>query len=68
MSERQDYVALDWIKQEIAETLGNAQQDLQAVAESSVDTSRMRSCLTAIHPVHGTLKMVGLAVAIQFAE
>lgn len=68
MSERQDYVALDWIKQDIAETLGNAQQDLQAVAESSADTSRMRSCLTAIHQVHGTLKMVGLEVAIQFAE
>ncbi|MDP7359059.1 MAG: Hpt domain-containing protein [Pseudomonadales bacterium] len=68
MSERQDYVALEWIKQEIAETLENAQQELQAVADSPDNASSMRSCLTAIHQVHGTLKVLGLEVALQFAE
>jgi chemosensory pili system protein ChpA (sensor histidine kinase/response regulator) len=68
MSARQDYVALDWIKQDIGKTLGTAQQELEAVAESPDNTSSMRSCLTAIHQVHGTLKMVELEVAMQLAE
>lgn len=68
MSARQDYVALDWVKGDITETLSIAQQELEAVAENPDNTSSMRSCLTAIHQVHGTLKIVELEVAIQFAE
>jgi chemosensory pili system protein ChpA (sensor histidine kinase/response regulator) len=60
MSATQDYVALDWIKGEIAQTLEQAQFALEAVASSSEVSSNMRACLTAIHQVHGTLKMVQL--------
>jgi chemosensory pili system protein ChpA (sensor histidine kinase/response regulator) len=60
MSATQDYVALDWIKGEIAQTLEQAQYALEAVANSSDVPSNMRACLTAIHQVHGTLKMVQL--------
>jgi chemosensory pili system protein ChpA (sensor histidine kinase/response regulator) len=60
MSATQDYVALDWIKGEITQTLERAQYALEAVAESPEDSSSMRSCLTAIHQAHGTLKMVEL--------
>ncbi len=60
MSATQDYVALDWIKGEIAQTLEQAQYALEAVASSSEVPSNMRACLTAIHQVHGTLKMVQL--------
>jgi chemosensory pili system protein ChpA (sensor histidine kinase/response regulator) len=60
MSATQDYVALDWIKGEIFQTLEQAQYALEAVANSSEDSSSMRACLTAIHQVHGTLKMVQL--------
>jgi chemosensory pili system protein ChpA (sensor histidine kinase/response regulator) len=60
MSATQDYVALDWIKGEISQTLEQAQYALEAVANSSEDSSSMRACLTAIHQVHGTLKMVQL--------
>jgi chemosensory pili system protein ChpA (sensor histidine kinase/response regulator) len=60
MSATQDYVALDWIKREISQTLEQAQYALEAVANSSEDSSSMRACLTAIHQVHGTLKMVQL--------
>lgn len=60
MSATQDFVALEWIRGELANTLQSAQVALEAVAEDADDTSSMRSCLTAIHQVHGTLKMVAL--------
>jgi chemosensory pili system protein ChpA (sensor histidine kinase/response regulator) len=58
MSANQDFVALDWIKADISETLEQAQQALESYAESSQNSSSIRTCLTALHQVHGTLKMV----------
>jgi chemosensory pili system protein ChpA (sensor histidine kinase/response regulator) len=58
MSAGQDFVALDWIKADISETLEKAQHSLESVAEKGDDASSMRACLTALHQVHGTLKMV----------
>lgn len=60
MSATQDFVALEWIRGELENTLHGAQVSLEAAAESAEDTSSMRSCLTGIHQVHGTLKMVQL--------
>ena len=56
MSASQDFVALDWIKTEISQTLEIAQHALEAASQG--DASSMRSCLTALHQVHGTLRMV----------
>ncbi|MFT7218799.1 MAG: chemosensory pili system protein ChpA (sensor histidine kinase/response regulator), partial [Candidatus Azotimanducaceae bacterium] len=67
MSATQDYVALEWIRGELANTLQIAQVALEAVAESPDDASSMRSCLSAIHQVHGTLKMVQLEGPTQVA-
>ncbi len=67
MSATQDYVALEWIRGELANTLQNAQVALEAVAETADDTTSMRTCLTAIHQVHGTLKMVQLEGPTQMA-
>ena len=67
MSATQDYVALDWIKGEITQTLERAQYALEAVAEAPEDKSHLRSCLTAIHEAHGTLKMVELEGPTQVA-
>ncbi|MBD3646660.1 MAG: Hpt domain-containing protein, partial [Pseudomonadales bacterium] len=67
MSGTQDFVALDWIRGEITQTLEQAQQALEAVAESPDDASSMRNCLTSIHQVHGTLKMVELSGPTQLA-
>jgi chemosensory pili system protein ChpA (sensor histidine kinase/response regulator) len=67
MSATQNYVALDWIKGEIAQTLEQAQYALEAVANSSEVSSNMRACLTAIHQVHGTLKMVQLGGPTEIA-
>ncbi|MDZ7686693.1 MAG: Hpt domain-containing protein [Gammaproteobacteria bacterium] len=67
MSATQDFVALDWIKGEIASTLDQAQQALEAVAESPDDSSSMRACLTHLHQVNGTLRMVNLEGPLQLA-
>ncbi len=68
MSASQDFVALDWIKGEIANTLQQAQTALESAAEDPSDATSMRSCLTALHQVHGTLRMVELEGPTQVAE
>ncbi|HKI73466.1 MAG TPA: Hpt domain-containing protein, partial [Pseudomonadales bacterium] len=67
MSATQDFVALEWIKGEIEQTLDQAQQALEAVAESAEDSSSMRACLTSLHQVHGTLRMVELEGPAQLS-
>ncbi|MEM7365148.1 MAG: Hpt domain-containing protein, partial [Pseudomonadota bacterium] len=67
MSATQDYVALDWIKGEISETLSQAQTSLEAASESPDDSTNLRACLTSIHQVHGTLKMLQLSSPVQIA-
>ena len=68
MSASQDYVALDWIKGEIGQTLKQAQQTLEMVAESPDDMGSLRACLTALHQVNGTLQMVQLDGPTQVAR
>ena len=68
MADRHDYVALEWVKGEIAETLKQAQHALEAFVENPQDTTRIRFCLTYIHQVHGTLQMVEFYGAALLAE
>ncbi|MBT5790489.1 MAG: hypothetical protein HOI11_08460, partial [Gammaproteobacteria bacterium] len=67
MSGTQGYVALEWIRGELKNTLHDAQVGLEAVSESDDAATSMRTCLTAIHQVHGTLKMVQLEGPTQMA-
>ena len=68
MSASQDYVALDWIKGEIGQTLQQAQQALEMVAQTPDDLGSLRACLTSIHQVNGTLQMVQLMGPTQVAQ
>jgi chemosensory pili system protein ChpA (sensor histidine kinase/response regulator) len=68
MGDRHDYVALEWVKGEIAETLKQARQALEAFVENPEDSTRMRFCLTYAHQVHGTLQMVEFYGAALLAE
>ncbi|MEK1906655.1 MAG: Hpt domain-containing protein [Pseudomonas sp.] len=68
MGDRHDYVALEWVKGEIAETLKQARQALEAFVENTQDATRMRFCLTYVHQVHGTLQMVEFYGAALLAE
>ncbi|MFT5098520.1 MAG: chemosensory pili system protein ChpA (sensor histidine kinase/response regulator) [Planctomycetaceae bacterium] len=67
MSASQDFVALDWIKADISETLVKAQHSLESVSENGEDAINMRACLTALHQVHGTLKMVEITGPVLVA-
>ena len=68
MGYRHDYVALDWVKGEISETLGQARLALEAYVATPEDSTRLRFCLTYIHQVHGTLQMVEFYGAALLAE
>lgn len=68
MSDRHDYVALDWVKGEIEEVLKQAQYELEAYVESPDDIARMKFCLTYLHQVRGTLQMVEFYGAAMLAE
>ena len=68
MSDRHDYLALDWVRGEIQETLNQAQQALEAFVDNPNDSTRMRFCQTHLHQVCGTLQMVEFYGAALLAE
>jgi chemosensory pili system protein ChpA (sensor histidine kinase/response regulator) len=68
MADHHDYLALDWVRGEIQETLSQAQQTLESYVENPEDSSRMRFCQTYLHQVLGTLKMVEFYGAALLAE
>lgn len=68
MVERRDYVALDWVAGEIEETLKQASQALDAYIANRDDATKLRFCLTHIHQVLGTLRMVEFFGAALLAE
>jgi chemosensory pili system protein ChpA (sensor histidine kinase/response regulator) len=63
-----DYIALEWVKGEIEETLQQAQQALEAYVENTDDRTRLKFCLSYLHQVHGTLQMVEFYGAALLAE
>jgi chemosensory pili system protein ChpA (sensor histidine kinase/response regulator) len=68
MGEKRNYAALDWVIGEIGESLKEARQALEAYAEDARDVTRIRFCITHIHQVLGSLKMVEFHGACLFAE
>ncbi|QEY60472.1 response regulator [Pseudomonas sp. C27(2019)] len=68
MGDRHDYVALEWVKGEIAETLKQARHALEEYVDNPEDSTRLRFCLTYVHQVHGTLQMVEFFGAALLAE
>lgn len=68
MANNHDYIALDWVKGEIKQTLSEAQNALEAFVENNQDTPQMTFCLNHIHQVHGTLQMVEFYGAALLAE
>lgn len=63
-----DYVALDWVKGELDETLRQARQALEEYVSQPDDPTRLRFCLTHIHQVKGTLNIVEFFGAALLAE
>ncbi|MDN3650654.1 Hpt domain-containing protein [Reinekea marina] len=68
MTDRRDFVALDWVKGEIDETLKQARYALEAFVDTPEDTNRLEFSLSYIHQVYGTLQMVEFFGAALLAE
>ena len=67
MVDRHDYVALEWVKGDIADTLKQARSALDAFVETA-DGDALGECLAGIHQVHGALQMVEFYGAALLAE
>lgn len=67
MVDRHDYVALEWVKGDIADTLKQARSALDAFVETA-DGDALGECLACIHQVHGALQMVEFYGAALLAE
>ncbi|MFJ4194637.1 Hpt domain-containing protein [Pseudomonas sp. NPDC089534] len=68
MGDRHDYVALEWVKGEIAETLRQAHQAIETVLDEPSSASGLDECLACIHQVHGGLQMIEFYGAALLAE
>ncbi len=68
MSDQHDYVALEWVKDEIADTLRQARQALDGLDEPEHAGQNIAECLACIHQVHGSLQMVEFYGAALLAE
>ncbi|MFT5008284.1 MAG: chemosensory pili system protein ChpA (sensor histidine kinase/response regulator), partial [Granulosicoccus sp.] len=68
MADRRDYVALEWVKGEIFETLKQTRFALEAFVDAPDDTNRLEFSLSYIHQVYGTLQMVEFSGAAQLAH
>ena len=68
MADRHDYVALEWLKGEIAETLTQARLALDEHVEQPGDTAAIDRCLGLVHQVHGSLQMIEFYGAALLAE
>ena len=63
-----DFTTLNWVKQELDETLRKSHQALEAFVEDPTDSSQMRFCATYLHQVQGTLRMVELYGAAMVVD
>jgi chemosensory pili system protein ChpA (sensor histidine kinase/response regulator) len=68
MQQEIDFTTLNWVKQELDETLKQARQALEAFVDDPADSSLMRFCATYLHQVQGTLRMVELYGAAMVVE
>ena len=68
MADNHDYIALDWVKGEIEQTLSQARTALEAFVDNGQDSTQITFCMNYIHQVHGTLQMVEFYGAGLLAE
>ncbi len=68
MGKDRQHFALEWTKGEILDTLVTARTALEEYAGSGQDSTRMRTCLTGLHQVHGTLVMLELKGVTLLAD
>ncbi len=68
MGDNRNYAALEWVIGEIEDTLAEARKALEAFVEDPNDVSQVGFCLTHIHQVYGSLRMIEFYGAAMIAE
>lgn len=68
MPDRHDYVALEWLRGEIGETLNQARLALETWVAHPGDDTSIEQCLEYVRRVHGSLQMIEFYGAALFAE
>ncbi|MEO6687808.1 MAG: Hpt domain-containing protein, partial [Dokdonella sp.] len=63
-----EFTALNWVKQALDATLAQARDSLEAYVEEPGQLELMRACVTHLHQVQGTLRMVELYGAAMVVE
>jgi chemosensory pili system protein ChpA (sensor histidine kinase/response regulator) len=63
-----DFTTLNWVKQELDETIKQARQALEAYLEDQGDKTQLKYSATYLHQVQGTLRMVELYGAAMVVE
>jgi chemosensory pili system protein ChpA (sensor histidine kinase/response regulator) len=67
MSERRNFLALESVFREIEETLKQAREALETYVEDKDDKAQISFCLSYLHQIHSTLKIVDFPGATTFA-
>ncbi|MCK5880558.1 MAG: hypothetical protein KAG18_01710, partial [Sinobacterium sp.] len=60
MADNKSYIALDWVNDEIADTLTQAIESLEAFVANPSDVTKLRFCMTYTFQASGSLKMIEL--------
>ena len=60
MNEAIDFSALNWVRQELGETLKQGRQFLEEYAEGAGDVASLHQCMACLHEARGPLRMVEL--------
>ncbi len=68
MSHNIDHTTLNWVKEEIDETLKQARRALEDFVEDQGDVTQLQFTYNYVHQVHGTLQMVELHGAALLTE
>lgn len=66
-SEQFDVSTLAWVKDEIDETLNQARISLESFVDDESEDVHLRQFIDLLHQVHGTLNIVEITGAVQFA-
>lgn len=67
MAEQQDHAGLDWVKEEIEQTLIEARQALENYQQEPDNPAHINSGQSAFSQVHGTLRMLQLEGATHLS-
>lgn len=63
-----EFIALNWVKQALDATLARAREALETYVENPAELAPMRECVTHLHQVQGSLRMVELYGAAMVVE